>query len=142
GHTAVDLAPPQIRSETRRGHDELVQRNRQSGSSDDMLKSKEKELVEGAGSLAAHRLRTNFILHRIAESEKIEVTRAEVDERIRAQAAHYDLPVEKMRKEIEANDGLNGLAEELRLGKTLDFLKENVTFETAAEGEEKASVLK
>ena len=141
-HTAFDLPPQLLRSETRRALGELVQRNRQRGISDDMLKSKEKELVEGAGSLAAHRLKTNFILHRIAEAEKIEVTRGEVDERVRARAAQYNLPVEKMRKEIEENDGLNGLAEEILLGKTLDFLKANVTVETAVAGGEKASTPK
>jgi len=47
-----------------------------------------------------------------------------------------------MRKEIEANDGLNGLAEEILLGKTLDFLKANVTVEAAAAGDEKASASK
>ena len=141
-HTAFDLPPPLLRSETRRALGELVQRNRQRGLSDDLLKSKEKELVEGAASLAAHRLKTNFILHRIAEAEKMEVTRAEVDERVRARAAQYNLPVEKMRKEIEENDGLNGLAEEILLGKTLDFLKANVTVETAAAEGEKASVSK
>ena len=141
-HTAFDLPLQLLRSETRRALGELVQRNRQRGISDDMLKSKEKELVEGAGSLAAHRLKTNFILHRIAEAERIEVTRAEVDERIRARAAQYNLPVEKMRKEIEENDGLNGLAEEILLGKTLDFLKANVTVETAAAGDERVSAPK
>jgi len=140
--TAFDLPPPLLRSETRRALGELVQRNRQRGISDDMLKSKEKELVEGAGSLAAHRLKTNFILHRIAEAEKIEVTRAEVDERVRARAAQYNLPVEKMRKEIEEIDGLNGLAEEILLGKTLDFLKANVTVETATAGDERVSAPK
>jgi trigger factor len=98
-----------------------------------MLKGKEKELIEGAGSLAAHRLKTNFILHRIAEQEKIEVTRAEIDERIREQAAHYELSVEKMRKELEQNDRISGLAEELLLGKTLDFLKANVTITSSSE---------
>ena len=37
-----------------------------------------------------------------------------------------------MRKELEENDGLNGLAEEILLGKTLDFLKANVSVKTAA----------
>ena len=73
-------------------------------------------------SLAAHRLKTNFILHRIAEQEKIQVTRTDVDERIRDQAVHYNVTPEKMRKEIEEHDGMNGLAEEVLLGKTLDFL--------------------
>jgi trigger factor len=117
---------------------ELVQRNRERGIPDDMLKTKEKELVEGAGSLAAHRLKTNFILHRIAEAEKIEVSAEELDQRIRAQAANFNVPVEKMRKELEARDGLNAVAEEILLGKTIDFLGQNVTVETAA-GDEKAA---
>ena len=66
-----DLPPPLLRNETRRALGELVQRNRERGVPDEMLKGKEKELVEGAGSLAANRLKTNFILSRIAEQEKI-----------------------------------------------------------------------
>jgi hypothetical protein len=38
-----------------------------------------------------------------------------------------------MRKEFEENDRVNGLAEEILLGKTLDFLKENVIVETTPE---------
>jgi len=104
---------------------------------DEMLKSKEKELVEGAGSLAAHRLKTNFILHRIAEAEKIQVSPEEVEERIRNQAAHYNVSVEKMRKEIDEHQGINGLVEEILLGKTIDFLKANVNVQTAAAEQKK-----
>ena len=126
-----DLPPSLLTHETRRALSELVQRNRARGVPDEMLKSKEKELVEGAGGLAAHRLKTNFILHRIAEQEKIEITREELDKSIREQAAHYNVSVDKMRKQLEENDGINGLAEQLLLGKTLDFLKANVTIERA-----------
>jgi trigger factor len=140
-HTQFEVPPPLLRSETRRALGELVQRNRQRGVPDDMLKSKEKELIEGAGSLAAHRLKTNFILHRIAEAEKIEVNRAELDQQLRARATSFDVPIEKMRRELEANDGLNALAEEILLGKTLDFLRQNVTVETAA-GDEKTAATK
>ncbi len=128
-----DLPPPLLKNETRRALNELVHRNRERGVPDELLKGKEKELIEGAGSLAAHRLKTNFILHRIAEAEKLEVTQKELDERIREQAAHYNVSVEKMRKEIEDHDRLNALAEEILLGKTLDFLKANVSIETSSE---------
>jgi trigger factor len=135
---SFDLPPPLLKNETRRALNELVHRNRERGVPDELLKGKEKELIEGAGSLAAHRLKTNFILHRIAEAEKLEATREEIDEAIRAQAAHYNVSVEKMRKEFEENDRTSGLAEEILLGKTLDFLKANVsvepTPETAAAG--------
>ena len=130
---SFDLPPTLLKNETRRALNELVHRNRERGVPDELLKGKEKELIEGAGSLAAHRLKTNFILHRIAEAEKIEVTREELDERIREQAAHYNVSVEKMRKEFEENDRMNGLAEEILLGKTLDFLKSNVSVETISE---------
>jgi trigger factor len=132
-HISFDLPPSLLNNETRRALNELVHRNRERGVPDEMLKGKEKELIEGAGSLAAHRLKTNFILHRIAEVEKIEVTREELDERIREQAAHYNVSVEKMRKEFEEKDRINGLAEEILLGKTLDFLKSNVSVETISE---------
>ena len=131
--TPFEVPPTLLTHETRRALGELVQRNRERGVPDEILKTKEKELIEGAGGLAAHRLRTNFILHRIAEREKIQVTRPELDERIRQQAAQYNVSVEKMRKELEEHDALNGVADEILLGKTLDFLKANVRVERAPE---------
>ena len=127
-----DLPPALLKNETRRALNELVHRNRERGVPDEMLKDKEKELIDGAGSLAAHRLKTNFILHRIAEREAIKVTRDDINERIREEAARYNVPVEKMRKELEQNDRLDGLAEELLLGKTLDFLKSNATVQPSS----------
>jgi trigger factor len=106
-----------------------VQRNRERGITDEMLKEKEKELIEGAAGLAAHRLKTNFILHRVAESEKIQVTKEDVDQRIRAEAARYEVSTDKMRKQLQEHDQLNSLAEQILLGKTLDFLKANVSVE-------------
>ena len=132
-HTAFDLPPPLLKSETRRALNELVHGNRARGVPDDILKGKEKELVEGAGSLAAHRLKTNFVLSRIAEREKIAVSREELDARIRDEAARYDVSVDKMRKELQEHDGLNSLTEQLLLGKTLDFLKANVSVEKTEE---------
>ena len=76
--------------------------------------------------------------HRIAEAEKIQVTPEEVDERIRKQAAHYNVSVEKMRKEIDEREGMNGLVEEILLGKTIDFLKANVSVKIAAAEDKKS----
>ena len=132
-HVQFDLPPPLLRNETRRALGELVQRNRERGITDEMIKGKEKELVEGAGGLAAHRLKTNFILSRIAEKEKIEVTREDLESQIRHEALRYNMPVEKMRKELEQHERLDSLAEQILLGKTLDFLKANVSIDQASE---------
>jgi trigger factor len=132
-HTTFDLPPPLLQNETRRALNELVHRNRERGVPDEVLKGKEKELVDGAGSVAAHRLKTNFILQRIAEREKIQVTREDVDLRVRQEAARYNISVEKMRKELQEHDALDGIAEQILLGKTLDFLKANVSVHPATD---------
>jgi trigger factor len=128
-----EVPPALLQNETRRALAELVQRNRERGVTDEMLKGKEKELIDGAAGLAANRLKTNFILHRIAEREKIQVTKEDVDLRIKQEASRYDISPEKMRKELQQKDGLDGIAEQILLGKTLDFLKANVSVEAAEE---------
>lgn len=129
--TPFEVPPSLLRSETKRALGELVQRNRERGITDEMLKEKEKELIEGAAGLAIHRLRTKFILSRIAEDEKIEVTREDLSQRVRQEAMRYNISADKMRRELEEHDGLNALAEQILLGKTLDFLKANVSVKPA-----------
>jgi trigger factor len=129
----AELPPALLQNETRRALGELVQRNRERGVTDDMLKEKEKELIDAAAGMAAHRLKTNFILHRIAEREKIQVTKEDLDLRIRQEAARYDITPDKMRKELQQRNALDDLAEQLLLGKTLDFLKANVSIELTKE---------
>jgi trigger factor len=128
-----DLPPALLQNETRRALAELVQRNRERGVTDEMLKEKEKELIDTAAGMAAHRLKTNFILHRIAEREKIEVTKEDLDSRIRQEAARYDISPEKMRKELQQRNALDDVAEQVLLGKTLDFLKAGVSIESTKE---------
>ena len=128
-----ELPPALLQNETRRALAELVQRNRERGVTDEMLKEKERELIDGAAGVAAHRLKTNFILHRIVERENIEVAKEDVDLRIRQEAARYDISPEKMRKELQQKDVLDDVAEQILLGKTLDFLRANVSIEPAQE---------
>jgi trigger factor len=132
-HIQFELPAPLLKNETRRILADLVQRNRERGVTDEMLKDKEKELIESAAGLAAHRLKTNFILHRIAECEKVNVSREDIHARLREEAARYNISVEKMRKELQEHDGLDAFAEQILLGKTLDFLKANVSVETTQE---------
>jgi hypothetical protein len=45
---------------------------------------------------------------------------------------HHNVTPEKMRQEIEQNDGMNGLVEQVLLAKTIDFLGSNATIDGAA----------
>jgi trigger factor len=132
-NTKFDVPPPLLRNEMKRALAELVQRNRARGVPDEMLKEKEKELIETAAGVAHHRLKTNFILERIAEQEKLHVHKEDMDRRIREEAHRYNISTDKMRKELEEHDQLSALAEQVLLGKTLDFLKANVSVEPVSE---------
>jgi trigger factor len=132
-HIQFDLAPALLQNETRRALAELVQRNRERGVTDEMLKEREKELIDGAAGVAVNRLKTNFILHRIAEGENIRVTKEDIDHRIRQEAARYDISPDKMRKELQQKEALDDVAEQILLGKTLDFLRANVSVERTQE---------
>ncbi|HEY4256845.1 MAG TPA: trigger factor [Candidatus Udaeobacter sp.] len=134
-HIQFELPPALLQNETRRALAELVQRNRERGVTDEMLKEKEKELIDGAAGVAAQRLKTNFILHRIADREKIQVTKEDLDLRIRQEAARYDISPDKMRKELQQKDALDEVAEQILLGKTLDFLKASVSIESTVKEE-------
>jgi len=65
-------------------------------------------------------LKTNFILTRIAEREKIEVTREELDRRVRQEAGRgYDVSVEKSVRNWSNMNGSERLTEQILLGQTL-----------------------
>ena len=125
----IEVPPHLLKEETRSTLADLVRRNRERGVPDEALKEKEKELVQVAAGIAAQRLKTNFILHRIAEHEKIEVTRRDLEARIRHEAMHREMPVEKMRAQIEQAGSMNGLIEQVLLGKTIAFLGANAKIE-------------
>ena len=83
---------------------------------DEALKEKEEELIAGRerprGTSPENQLHPAS--HR--REEKIQVTRADLDERIRHQAMHHNVTPEKMRQEIDKKEGMSGLMEQILLG--------------------------
>ena len=95
-----------------------------------------------AGQTAEVKIDTfNFTRYGLLHGTVVSVSQDEIEERIRNQAAHYNVSVEKMRKKIDEHEGINGLMEEILLGKTIDFLKANVSVEmVAATGKETVKI--
>jgi len=125
----VDL----VRQETKRILSEMVRENQARGITDEMLKENEKDLVENAGKGARDRLRGIFILTRIAEQEKISVTKEEFDHRIEEMAMRYQVTKEKIIKELSDRNALDQISEEILTGKTLDFLASNASVSAKSE---------
>lgn len=131
---AADFELPQeyVRNETKRIMDDIVRQNQERGVTDDEIRDNTQDIVSNAGSAARDRLKSAFILTRIAEKEGIKVTREEFDHRLSLMAVRSQMTREKLLKTIEENGAAGQIEEELLLAKTLAFLGSNATVETVS----------
>lgn len=106
---------------------DIVRENQGRGVSDEELRSHQDELLGAAQQSARDRVRTNFLLLRIAEKEKIEVGEQDIAQRVYEMAARYEIPVKKLIKDLQRRDGFGPLREQILAGKALDLLAANVT---------------
>jgi trigger factor len=121
-----------VANETRRLMDDIVRENQNRGIPDEVIAQNHQELQTSAGETARERIKGTFVLIRIAEAEKITVTREELNQRIALMAIRYQMPVEKLQKELEKRQALDSINEEILTGKVLDFLLANASVEASA----------
>jgi trigger factor len=128
----VECELPQglVRNEARRIMSEIVRENQARGVPDEALKENEKDIVGSATQSAKDRLKGTFILVRIAEQEKIAVTKSEFDQRIAMLAARHGMPLDKIKSQLAESGGLDQIEEEILTGKVLDFLASNASVAT------------
>lgn len=98
---------------------------RQGVQKDDILKDKEK-IFENAQKLATDRVRVSWILGRIAEAEKISVTKAELSSRVTEIAERRQSSFEKTFAELERRGALEDIENAIRNEKAIDLLRERV----------------
>ncbi len=122
-----ELPEGHVRSETHRVLTDLINENRNRGLSDDDIKEGQQELLASAAQAARDRLKATFILLRIGEEEKIAVAREEFEGRLAQMAMRYNMPADKLRKDLEKAGSLEKVHEEILTGKVLDFLASNVS---------------
>jgi len=117
-----ELPEDMARAESNRVLSEVVRENQSRGVTQEMLKENEKELVATASQTARNRLKTSFILSRIAEREEIRVNRDELFSRIAAIAKGSEITIEKALKEVSKRRLLPQIQSEIATAKALDFV--------------------
>jgi len=123
-----------VRNETQRILADIVRENQVRGVADEVIKENSKDLIGSASQGAREKVKGTFVLLRIAELEKITVSEAELKARIQSLAVRYQVPYEKMTKELEKREATGQIEEEILVGKVLDFLGSNATVQTSPAG--------
>lgn len=129
---SFELPAELVTAETQGQADELVERGLGSGMSEDEIESQQGEIFAAANQRAQMNLRTDFLLQRIAEEEKLEITQQELAQRVAAMAHQAKKPMKSYAKEMQQSGQLRGLQHSMLLSKTIDFLLEHAKVETTA----------
>ena len=102
---------------------DIVNQNRQRGMPDSEFKKHEEEIRTNAKSTAAHRVKLQIILGRIAKEEKIEIKNEDIQSHIMAEAMQTGTKPEQILKELQKNRGqMMAIQKSIIYNKTLEYL--------------------
>jgi trigger factor len=120
--TDFELPQSQVAEETQHTVRSMIENiMKQGGKREDIEKNRD-SILENAANASKDRIRVRYILARIAEEEKIEVTEAEIDARLQELSQRHRMPVEELRANIEKRHGIETLRADIRAEKALDLV--------------------
>jgi len=120
--TELDLPQSLVDREARQVFYTLVRSLYRQGLSHEDMAQRREQLVKDASRIGTERVKLAFVLKGIAAEEKIAVSDEEIEERIRHLAERYRMPPERLRKELQERDDLDGLKDDVLCDKTMDAL--------------------
>jgi trigger factor len=128
-----ELPTAMVRNQTQSILQEIVRENQSRGVADEVIQEHQQDLVGSAAQSARDRIKGTFILLRIAEQEKIQVTENELRGRIMGLARKYQMTFDKMLKELQKRGALDQISEEILTAKTLEFVAKEATVTVSTE---------
>ncbi len=129
----VDFPVPDslVESETQSVLRQFIEDNMRRGVPQEEFEKGKKELFEGAKKAAAKRVKTQLILAKIAEAEKIQVTEQDIDQFIYREAMRTQQKPDKIVKALTSDrDQLRAIQQSIIFDKAIDFLVSKATVTT------------
>ena len=128
-----ELPTTMVRNQTQSILQEIVRENQTRGVAEEVIKEHQQDLVGSAAQSARDRIKGTFILLRVAEQEKIQVTEMELRGRIAQMARKYEMSFDKMLKELQKREAMDQISEEIITAKTLEFIAKEASVTVAEE---------
>ncbi len=131
----VDFAIPEslVEHETQSVLRQFIEENMRRGVSADQFEKDKQQLHDGASKAARTRVKTQLILAKIAEQEKITVTEKDIDTFIYRESVMNNQKPEKLVKELtQDREKLRSVQQSIIFDKALDLLVSKATVTTAS----------
>jgi trigger factor len=125
----VELPETLVQHETRSIVYNLVSENQQRGVPKEAIEAKKDEIYKNATNMAKERVKASFIFQKIAAKEGVRVEQIEIAGRLQTMATQYQMPVDKLVKEMEKADRLGDVYSQILTEKVIELLVQNAKVE-------------
>jgi len=123
GRVNCDLPEEYVLQETRNVIYDIVRANQERGVPKEAIDERKDEIYTVASNSARERVKAMIVLRRIAEQEKITVTKEEIEKRIIQLARRYGVKPEKFAQQLYEKNAIGYIQRELIEEKVLDTLE-------------------
>jgi trigger factor len=129
-----ELPETAVVQETKNVVYDIVRENQKRGISRESIEQQKEQIYSAATHGAKERVKINFLLGKIAEKEKITATQEELSQRVLQLASMYQIPPDKLVKDLQKRNGLSQVYDDLVKEKVVDFLQQNAKIEEVPAG--------
>lgn len=123
GKLTCELPESMVMEETRKVVYDIVRENQTRGVARELIDLKKDEIYNVASVNARERVKTAFVLMRIAEKEKISASNEEMTRRVLVLAQQAQMRPEMFVKKLRERNALSTVEEQVITSKVLDFLQ-------------------
>jgi trigger factor len=124
-----DLPESVVRQETKSIVYNIVNENKNRGVPMELIEKQKDEIFASASLTAKDRVKAMFVLGKIADKENIRADEQELLQRLHSMSTNYQMPLDKLIKELRKNNGLDDVAHQVTIEKTVGFLVKNASIE-------------
>jgi trigger factor len=118
-----------VAHETKNAVYNIVQENTKRGVGRELIEQQKDQIYSAAANSAKERVKIAFLIQRIAEKEQISVSQEEVLQQVQAMAQAYQIPPDKLIKDLQKRNGINEIYDRIAHEKVLVFLENNAKIE-------------
>jgi trigger factor len=127
--TNFDLPESAVANETKNVVYNIVQENTKRGVGRELIEKEKDQIYSAAATSAKERVKIAFLIQRIAEKEQISVSQDEVLQQVQAMSQTYQIPPDKLIKDLQKRNGINEIYDQISREKVMTFLENNAKIE-------------
>jgi trigger factor len=124
GKTKLDVPESAVKEQARNLTYEMARQRMMRGMSQEQVKAQSEDMFKEAQEKAVEQVKLRYIIMAIADAENIKVEDQEVSGEVIRMAVSQRQDAAEYRKKLEKEDQLESVRDQLRFGKTVEFLLE------------------